>query len=303
MKKITIILFLLLLQIANAQNQNSVKSSEDALKVNDTLQEEKSFWDDIEIAESMETSDQRGDPAQIQFTFPKDKSESYLINLGLAYRLPSAGNLISKIKTEFHKNSLLEKEQENFEIGYQGQLGFRFIEGTGFLIFDPKYVYDGVNNKSSVASNISFTFKNYESPSPFKFNTNNYYLSERINFIPSLYVGFQLQNSFKAKLEENEGFIMRPYFSGSFSFYLNKKDKPTEGILKLTALYTGRKDAINNTDVDEGYTGLLKTGVEVFLINAPIRISIGASFNKGSDPMKGLAKQEYWLLSLNVLRN
>ncbi len=299
MKNIFFLCCLLGLQVANGQgNQNTVEITRDTLAV---AEDKDTFWDKVTISESMETSEQIAEPAQFQFTFPKDGTESYVINLGASYRLNARSRFISRIKTEFHKNTLLEKEQENLDLGYQATLGMPFTKGFLFLLFDPKYVYNGIEHKSAAAGNILFTLKNYKS-SFFKLNTNNR-ITNCINFVPSLFAGLQLQSNFKAKEEINEGFIMRPIFSCSASFYLNKSNENKDGIVKASVIYTGRQDIINDTDTEkEGYTDLLKAKAEVFLINAPVRVSIGVSFNKGSDPIKGLTEQEYWLLSLNFLK-
>ncbi|TGD59513.1 hypothetical protein [Flavobacterium humi] len=332
--------FLLGLQLANGQNQNKITDTEiivptdtlvfPNLKFNNWMfyrQLESAKWQvflkRIAISESMETYEQIGEPAQLQFTFPKDKQESYVINLGVSYQLNKPENTEveerwkTKVKAEFHKNTLLEKEQENLEAGYQGQWRFSKVPDSTktmlYVIFDPKYAYDGIENRSSLVSNMMFTMTSTTS-SFLKFNRDNSF-GKRVNFVPTFFLGAQLQDNFKASDENKEGFILRPVFSGSAALYFNKpekrgvltldgtkKEKPQEGIVKLSVTYTGRKDMINNTANDEGYTSLLKAKAEVFLLNTPIRVTIGGSFNKGSDPMKGLAKQEYWLLSLNVLK-
>jgi hypothetical protein len=52
---------------------------------------------------------------------------------------------------------------------------------------------------------------------------------------------------------------------------------------------------------DEGYTQLLKAGVDWRITDNPIKISLGLSANYGSDPLKGIKQQQYILLSLNLL--
>lgn len=255
----------------------------------------------IKIGQSMETSDQRSEPAQFQLTMPKNDTSSYLINLGVSVGLNflSSSNLISKFKTEYHKNTLIEKKQNNFEFGYQGTWNFAsHINTRYFVTFDPKYVYDGVEIKNSVASNFLFSW--FQNKSSVNWNTNNYYNKKRQSLFLSLFGGAQVQDIFKAKVVTDEGFILRPLYTAAVAFAFNKIEKDNHPLLKLSLTYVGRYDLVNNTGSSEGYTQLLKTGLDWFLVNDPLKISLGTSFNYGSDLIKGLTKQQFWLITINI---
>lgn len=253
----------------------------------------------VKIGQSMETTDLQSEPAQLQLTLNKGESPSYLINAGVSVTIDPNDRFISKLKTEFHRNTVINEEQNNFEAGYQGTLRLGSNAASHlFVVFDPKYVYDGVEEKSSAAGNILFSW--FDSAGKLHFNTDTYFNSDTQALFLSVYGGVQMQHAFKAKAEEAERFVLRPVGNFNISYSWGKTSVVFEPKLKLSASYTARYATINNTDMSEHYTDLLKTGIDYYFITKPVAISIGASYNYGSDPLKGLDEQQFWLLSLNV---
>jgi len=64
--------------------------------------------------------------------------------------------------------------------------------------------------------------------------------------------------------------------------------------------YSGRYDILNSTENREYYTHLLKTGIDYYLLNDPLDVTIGISFNRGSNPLQGLKNQQFWLFTLSI---
>lgn len=267
------------------------------------------FSKNVKIGQSMETADQQAEPAQFQLTVPRKDTTSYLINLGMSVSLDfidwlSGNQFISKLKTEYHKNTLTEKKQDNFEIGYQGTWNFASSANDKtlfFFIFDPKYNYDAISYKNSIASNVLFSWLTDESK--LNWNTNNYQLDNTFSEFYSLFAGAQAQEVIKTKVDTGTGFILRPLYTASVAIAWNRKNKIHKPILKLTTIYTGRWDLINSTvgaEEKEGYTQLLKCGLDWYVVNDPLKVSFGTSYNYGSDPLKGLLEQRYWLFSVNI---
>lgn len=256
---------------------------------------------DIKIGQSMETSDQRGEPAQFQLTIPQKNASSYLVNLGalIGLNFLSSNNLISKLTTEYHLNTLIDKKQNNFELGYQGTWDFLDSKDKNtnyFIVFDPKYVYDGVEIKNSFATNILFSWLKIKSN--LNWNANTFFNKNREALFTSLFFGAQLQDIIKAKADTTKGVIVRPLYTPAIYFtFFNAKLDP---IVKFSLTYTGRYDLVNNTRVSEGYTQLLKAGIDWYLVNKPFKISLGLSYNYGSDPIQGLLFQNFWLVSINI---
>lgn len=262
--------------------------------------EESKFWNKILIGESMETAEQKESPAQIQITLPKKDSTSWLVNVGVSYDIASSVRNFSKIEIEYHKNTLTDKKQNNFQTGYGLTHFFSENPSTFFLNADAKYVYDGVDVKNSIASNLLFSY--YGDGDDFKFNTLLNRDKKSFWFL-SGFAGTQLQGIIKAKDEAAQGFIVRPlYVLGIQYNFTNKPGHTSKPIFRLWADYTGRYDLINSTSYQEKYTHLFKTGGDIFIAYWPVKVSVGASFNYGSDPIKGLRQQQFWLISLNFSR-
>lgn len=265
-----------------------------------------SFWERVKIAESMSTAEQKESPAQFQMTFPKNDPASWLLNLGLSYGIfPKAQKSISKIGLEYHRNTLTDQEQNNFQTGYGiTQLLTNSKRNRLYLDADIKYVYDGIKIKNSLASNLFFSFFNDGGQKGLNLNVPKYFNQKKQTILITNYFGPQLQSIFKAKDVTDEGFILRPLFNVTAQYDFNKKKDSTENkfakpkpLVRLFADYTGRYDAINTTDHRENYTQLFKNGIEYYIAYNPLKVSIGASFNYGSDPRAGLENNNFGLLA------
>lgn len=259
------------------------------------------FSQNFKIRQSMETAEQRQEPAQFQVTFPKNADASWLVNVGASLAIKTnSTSFLSKLSGEYHKNTLTEKKQNNLNIGY----GYTWLIGGKKLLWfstgDAKYVYDEIKKKSSIASNILFTF--YRDGSKLNWNTYTISKNARSSLFLSLFAGTQLQQIFQAKNDSAEGFILRPLFNAMMNYDFNRK-RDSVAVVRLGVNYIGRKDAVNTTKYNEGYTNFFKAYLDYFFVyTAAIKVSLGVSFNYGSDPMRGLDKQQYWLLSLNLIK-
>lgn len=262
------------------------------------------FIRNVKVSNSMQSLDLSGQPAQLQLTFPRHDSASYLVNAGIAVILNrnTAVNFISDINVEYHRNTLTGARQNNISAGY----GYKWLFANGgstryFMTGDLDYVYDGVNLKNSAAGTFLFTL--YRDGKRLNWNTNNFRLNNRLLFSLAPFAGFQVQDAFKTASGKTEGFILRPLFKANTLLALCRKEGPPfDKILALFCNYSGRTDIVNSTGARENYTQLLQTGMNYYLAYTPFEVSLGASFNYGSDPLKGLPQQQYWLISLNFLK-
>ncbi|MCW3119346.1 MAG: hypothetical protein JWM28_3428 [Chitinophagaceae bacterium] len=270
---------------------------------------EGSFWKPLRIGQSMETAEKKEEPAQLMGTFPQKDPSSWLANLGISYALNNnSENSISKLTIEYHRNTLTDKKQKNFSAGYTL---YQALGGTEdvfpFLSADFKYVYDSIDTKKSIAYNalVSWFFNG----KGFHLNAPNWIKDDKDNktaaFTPALYAGLQGQHVFNAKKDSAKGYTLRFVYKASAYFDIMGDTDPNtpKPALRFSVDYTGRSPITNSTKFGEDYTDLIKAGVELFITYKPVKVSIGVSYNSGSDPLKGLLKQQYWLLSLNFFKN
>ena len=274
--------------------------------INRAQEKQKSNWfeQNVKIGQSMSTSDYKVEPAQLQITLTDNKKPSYLINLGTAIKIipDSTNNFISRMKFEYHRNTLTDEEQDNIELGYQATWNFYKLDKDRrfFMVFDPKYVYDGIKIKNSFATDILVSYFATARKLNVNADTDTF---DNQSFFFSIFGGGQIQQIFKASDDSSEGFIIRPMakITTSYSFLKKGDTYPQDPLLSINANYTARYDSVNTTDYNEYFTDLLKIGLDYyFLKKNGVNLSLGASYNYGSDPLAGLAKQTYYLLSLNV---
>lgn len=262
------------------------------------------FMNNVRVANSMQTLDLSEQPAQFQLTFPKYKSHSYLVNAGVAVILNNntSLNYISDLNVEYHRNTLTDATQNNFSAGYGFKWRFANAGNTDyFMTGDLQYLYDGMNITNSLGGTFLVTL--FRDGRPLNWNTNNFRLNNRLLFNLSPFAGLQLQDAFKSSQIGKEGFILRPEFEVNTLLALCKKaGPPYDKLLAVFCNYTGREDAINTTSFNEHYTQLLQTGLNYYLAYSPFEVSLGASFNYGSDPLNGLPQQQYWQVSVNFMK-
>ena len=177
------------------------------------------FKNNVKIRQSLESADLQNEPAQLQITLINKDSVSYLMNVGMSVKLNRSVSpvFISKINFEYHRNNQLEKEQENFQIGYGYNWRFLHKGKTNFhLLGDAKYVKDNIDTTNSLGGNVLFTWLKDESK--FNWNTNNFFNSNKESYFLSLFLGGQYQYIFNSDDSDFKGFIFRPLYTANFVF-------------------------------------------------------------------------------------
>lgn len=262
------------------------------------------FISNVKIASSMRTLDLSEQPAQLQLTFPEHKAPSYLVNMGIAVILNNNAtlNYISDLNVEYHRNTLTDAEQNNFSAGYGFKWRFAHAGATDyFMAGDLQYLYNELNVTNSLGGTFLLTL--FRDGKRLNWNTNNFRLNNRLLFNMAPFAGFQMQEVIKSRQNGMEGFILRPEFSiNTLLAFCKKAGPPYDKLLALFCNYNGRDDAVNTTSFKEHYTQLLHTGINYYLAYSPFEVSIGASFNDGSDPLNGRTQQQYWQVSVNFLK-
>ena len=289
------------------------------------------------VRQSFESTDTKSEPAALLVTFPYEKSFSYIVDGGTALERETQQSS-QKIVAEYHRNTLIDKEQNNAQVGYSGEFYLRSLTNTiiktnYILNGTAKYVRDVVASKGSFLHTLELgLFSNtFNTPIRTKGKNANYLLIS-----PS--IGYEYQNTFDAKTDTRDsllGNILRGMGKIKISYTLNKRVKvaapklitkvvyedsagvliPTKMplfeidssqsvVLPAFQLYVSgamRYDALNQTRTPDGWHPYLQTGVDYILTRNEAlepRLSIGISFVNGENPAQGLLHQKYWLLAL-----
>lgn len=275
------------------------------------------LWKNIKVRKAFETKTEDDDKAaNLSFTFPKDKSNYFVINAGLGYEFGSSSNE-SKNKKIFknsfngflvyNRNNQIDKEQKNYKLGVSSNQIFYFNPETSIAIFGAntlEYLRDYYDSSHSIL------FTSYWHPfikKPYFIKLGGYAQADNLfayYFLPQL--GLEYQNKFEAEQIEDKGYDLRGYFGLGGNLLLKKKTYDDDGTLlsknrwtkgiELTVRYEGRISVVDNMENNDSYMPMFKTELNVYPTQDN-KFSIGVSYNSGSNPIDGLAKQTFWLLA------
>lgn len=268
------------------------------------MAQDKTLIKNLQLRSSFDESAKKPSPAQFVFTIPKGKDNSWLVDAGLAYKVAATTTFTSKITAEYHKNTLIDKEQENFSGGYSGVWLQKGVDLQQIVTTGAKYVHDWEESSHSLA--VTGNYSLFKATKGFRINAPGYSKDNAISYLLTPYVGFEYQQIMQTKTGTQTGGLMRGIANLSASFAFNRPIDPTDvkapkKFLEFSADYTGRYAFINGTGNGEKDTFMLKAGASIYLIDdGDTQVSMGAKFNNGSNPLQGLKKQRFWQFSLNV---
>jgi len=266
------------------------------------------FFTGFKMRQSFQTADAQQNPAALQLTIPDAGKSNWLVDAGLAVTLGklSQGSFTSKLVGEFHRNTLTDSLQYNYQLGYN----FSILKSKGDNVLMPywtgniKYVRDIVDSAHSVAGSVNLLL----------YRTGRETLNlGRPGFLSNGKYTYQLCPSFEAQYQQvlasdkkHTGAILRPLASISTSIAINKAPAPGSVLFpqksfELALSYVNRYAIINSTNNAEKYTKQFKGGINYYFFNnSTSSAAFGGSYNLGSDPLNGLKDQRYWQFALLV---
>ncbi len=273
-------------------------------------------WKNIQIREAFESPEDHKEAATISYTNPTKGQSSFLINAGIAYDW-----VLNKEKKKFsispffvlNKNNMIDKEQDNYKGGFVFNKKIGTVDANQGKSFFTTWRTTGefVKNQSDTTNNFfitSYFFVNYSrvdtttnTPYQHKIYINAYrHFGKGFFYFIGFTAGTEIQYRAKAPKEINEGGIVRGYYDVGLSILKKTGNDDTgDPIAEIAFSNKGRYDLINSTSEKEGYLHLIK--VELLVYPTGTRsLSLGFSYNNGSDPIAGIEEQEYYLLALKV---
>ncbi|MCF0054330.1 hypothetical protein [Dyadobacter sp. CY356] len=263
----------------------------------------------VQLRQSFESADTKQEPAAFTITLPQKSAGSYLIDggisLGYAFRDSlQHERLYVKVLAEYHRNTLIEKTQNNSQFGIGAQYFLKSPQAVNWIVNGSlKYINDAATDKGSLLLSGGMTYYNetekwYAINSP----TNVARIGTtqlRSFFTPS--AGFEYQRTTKVagdSLYNIKDNVLRGIGKARLSFTLHK----FPSMVPLFELYgdgTLRYDFVNQTQASGGWRPYLDTGVRYFFAGQE-NVSIGLSYVSGENPVSGFQKQRYWLVALKV---
>lgn len=277
----------------------------------------------IKIRQSFNDNESKQSPALFSMTFPKDNKSSYLVDLSLAYALPSnpAGTKLGNIIAEYHRTNLSDEEVNNFQIGYKHQWIFktpaiappvlgRIADFNTFRLNSTiKYRKDKIEGSDGIAFTFLFTYFQQGANHKTWWSSTKFSNSMRFQYIIDPQFGIEMQENFKADSAIYKGFTGRGVGGLSIGFGGSKPD-PTSplfpvGIWLFDIDANIRYDVIAKSSTNDKFHPLIKTSLDFFILYKPVKLIVGGSFIYGDNPIEGFRQfrykpQQFWVIAFKV---
>jgi hypothetical protein len=217
-----------------------------------------------------------------------------------------------KVVGEYHRNSLIDEEQHNWQTGFSSTIRTNIRRNTEQTTYKQWYFTPTLKfsrNLQDTASSIIFNMDAIPFRSGEKgINLNTYTIrgSRKLIHLLGLNPGLEFQNNFSAKQKANDGAILRPLLKFQYLLAGNRQRTPEVEMItpdktwEISLDYTARYAVVNSTLRSEKFTQLIRAGADYYLLTNPVQISFGLSYNYGSDPAQGLKKQHFYLATLSL---
>jgi hypothetical protein len=260
---------------------------------------ETNIFSRITLRKSFQTKNDKAEPAAIAYTNPKDAEASYLINAALGFNLiPNSANIFVYPFIEYHRNTLVEKEQFN----YLGGISFEWTlfdlakrDWSPVLISSAAYNNNRLKKIESLKSSIYLTLvvKNWSS--------HTFWKTIFVEAFP--YIGVENENRRKTVAIDDKGNIYRTFFRFKLTCNPFMAINSIRERIEINLDYQYRHDFITP------FKQLSRTH-EYFLLDASYiafqsadkkrRAEIGFEYVNGEDPSIGFEKQSYTAVVLKV---
>ncbi|AKH95209.1 hypothetical protein [Elizabethkingia anophelis] len=270
------------------------------------------FFDRFTLRKSFESKNDKAEPAAFTFTKPKDKDDSWLLNAALGYNLlaNSSANLILDPYIEYHKNTLIDKIQDNWQAGVSSEWQSNDMSRSNWspiFITAVKYNEDKVKKNTSFQGNIYFTplFKNKgNKPAYFWIPNNTTDFGKVFQFSYSPYIGFENENRIKTENDSSSGSIYRGLFRITATLTLFPKYEKLRDKFEFNFDWQYRNNFSESVaDLTKKDHKFMTAGFNYNFWVDDVRkrsAKIGIDYTKGENPTKNFEQQEFYAVSLKV---
>ncbi|WP_158858475.1 hypothetical protein [Lunatibacter salilacus] len=277
-----------------------------------TVRSQDSFLDRFTLRQSFQSTNAKAEPAIFTFTKPKEKEASWLLNAAIGVNLLESSNTVLTLNPyfEYHKNTLIDRVQDNWQVGVSSEWQSRKLpqkEWSPIFITAVKYNEDKIKNNTSFQGNFYFTplFKG-KAMNPLYFwipnNRSNFGRAFQFSYTP--YIGLENENRINTEIDASSGGIYRAVFRitsevslfpqnelwrGKFEFYLDwqYRNNFRETVADLTAAYHKYfTSSFNYTFFSED--------------DGNKSAKIGLDYTNGENPTRNFEQQSFYAISLKV---
>lgn len=272
----------------------------------------------LTLRQSFQSKNELAEPAVISFSKAQGKSASWLLNAAIGYNFENLtknsnnGIFIISPYFEYHKNTIVDKEQDNWQAGVSAEwqirsIGVEWAKWSPMFIIAAKYNDDIVKKNNSFQGNLYFTpiFRGKgQDPKYFWIPNISSKFGKKIQFTYSPYVGFENENRINTSELSEKGDIYRVYFRvvASILFYPNPKNRNKGFEVNGDWQYRNNfSENVQNLTTREHIYFTSGLNYIFYSGNDGSRnAKVGIDYVNGENPTKNFEKQSFYAISLKV---
>ncbi|TSE04004.1 hypothetical protein [Aquimarina algiphila] len=278
-----------------------------------TAQENKgSFFNQVTLRKSFQSKNDKAEPAIITYSNPKEKEASWLINGAVGINvLPKTKKVLTLSPyIEYHRNTLIDKEQDNFQTGLALEWQTSDISTNGWtpvLISSIKYNNDNIKDISSFQGNIYFTplFKGKALEAKYFWLPNTTVnFGKLFQFVYTPYLGLENENRISTEENIDEGNIYRGYFRISSNILLFPINEKLKNRFEFNVDWQYRynfSENIQSLNTSEHQYFTTSFNYIFFKTDDDKKSAkIGLDYVNGENPTKNFEEQSFYAISLKI---
>ena len=270
------------------------------------------FFSGFSLRKSFQSKSAAADPAVITFLKPEGKASSWLLNAAIGYNVLQNSSAVLELSpyVEYNRNTLIEKEQNNWQLGLSSEWQPLDIFEKGWtpvLIGVIKFYDDQVHNNTSFQGNYYFTpvFKGRGLEGKYFWIPNNVSnFGNIIQFSYSPYLGFEQENRINTAEEASKGSIYRVMLRVTTKISLFPLNAALREKFELTTDYQFRSNLSESVDnIETSHYNYFTAGANFLLFsfeNGKRVAKIGFDYTNGENPNNNFEKQAFYALSLKL---
>lgn len=271
-----------------------------------------SFFNQISLRKSFQSKNDKAEPAIITYSNPKEKESSWLLNGALGINLlPKTKEVITLSPyIEYHRNTLIDKEQDNFQTGLSFEWQTSDISSKGWtpiLISSIKYNNDFIKDISSLQGNLYFTplFKGKGLDAKYFWLPNTTVnFGKLFQFVYTPYIGLENENRLETDDGLDKGNIYRTYIRISSNILLFPKNKQLKNRFEFNVDWQYRynfSENVQSLTTDEHLYFTSSFNYIFFKTDDDKKSAkIGIDYVNGENPTKNFEDQSFYAISLKI---
>ncbi|WP_025761943.1 hypothetical protein [Dyadobacter tibetensis] len=273
---------------------------------------QQNFYQRFTLRQSFQNTDEAAEPAMISVTKPENLRASWLLHAAVGYDLAPFKRAVLTLEPyiEYHKNTLVEKVQDNWQAGVSSQWQTHDISKNSWspiLISSVKYNEDRSHEVTSLQASVYGTAilkGKRKDAANFWVPNHPTEFGDYLQFYYAPYLGLESENRLTVAQDASAGNILRATGRVSSSLSLGRRTEDAKGLLFLVADWQYRQNIFENVaDLNQANHHFISTGISYrFFLDMDQQkfASLGVDYSAGENPSQNFRRQSYYALSLKV---